>query len=299
MNDAAEGAFGAMRWPAPAKINRFLHITGRRSDGYHELQTLFQFLDWGDELEITTRDDGRILRSRGHTEVAAEHDLSVRAAAALQAATSCRLGADIAVHKRIPAGAGLGGGSSDAATVLIALNRLWALELEAEALADIGLQLGADVPVFVHGRACWAEGIGERLGPANPEESWLVLALPEAMVSTAAAYAHPSLRRDHPPVTAEDFAAGHCNNVFEPVARALAPAVDAAMDALAEAAAAEDLAEPRPRLSGSGSACFLLAPDRVTARRLQARLPATLRSLVSRAQNRSPLHVACLGALGR
>ena len=299
MNDTAKGAFGAMRWPAPAKINRFLHITGRRADGYHELQTLFQFLDWGDELEITTRADGQILRSEGNVEVAFEHDLSVRAAQALQAATGCRLGADIAVHKRIPAGAGLGGGSSGAATVLVALNQLWQLDLDAEALAAIGLKLGADIPVFVYGRACWAEGIGERLEPACPEEGWLLLALPEATVSTAAAYAHPALRRDCPRVTAEDFAARRCDNVFEPVARALAPAVDTAMRALAEAAAAEDLADQRPHLSGSGGACFLLLPDRATARRLQARLPATLRSLVSRAQNRSPLHVACPGALGR
>lgn len=299
MSDAAEGAFGAMRWPAPAKINRFLHITGRRPDGYHELQTLFQFLDWGDELEIAPRTDGRILRSRGNAQVTAEQDLSVRAAEALQAATGCRTGADIAVHKRIPAGAGLGGGSSDAATVLVALNQLWQLDLDLEALAAIGLKLGADVPVFVHGRACWAEGIGERLEPACPEEDWLLLTLPEATVSTAAAFAHPALRRDCPRVTLEDFAAGHCGNVFEPVARALAPEVDTAMGALAAAAAAEGLSELRPRLSGSGGACFLLLPDRVTARRLQARLPATLRSLVSRAQNRSPLHVACRGALGR
>lgn len=299
MSDAAEGAFGAMRWPAPAKINRFLHITGRRPDGYHELQTLFQFLDWGDELEIATRTDGRILRSRGSTEVAAEQDLSVRAAEALQAATGCRMGADIAVHKRIPAGAGLGGGSSDAATVLVALNQLWRLDLDTGALAAIGLKLGADVPVFVHGRACWAEGIGEDLEPACPEEDWLLLALPEAAVSTAAAFAHPALRRDCPRVTPADFAAGRCGNVFEPVARALAPAVDTAMRALAAAAAAEGLSELRPCLSGSGGACFLLLPDRATARRLQAGLPATLRSLVSRAQNRSPLHVACRGALGR
>lgn len=299
MSNAAEGAFGAMRWPAPAKINRFLHITGRRQDGYHELQTLFQFLDWGDELEIATRTDGDILRKRGNAEVAAEQDLGVRAAKALQAATGCRLGADITVHKRIPACAGLGGGSSDAATVLIALNQLWQLHLEPEALASVGLQLGADVPVFVHGRACWAEGIGERLQPASPEEDWLLLALPEATVSTAAAFAHPALRRDCPRVTPEDFAAGRCGNVFEPVARALAPEVDAAMRALADAVTAEGLPERRPCLSGSGGACFLLLPDRLTARRLQARLPATLRSLVSRAQNRSALHVACRGALGR
>jgi 4-diphosphocytidyl-2-C-methyl-D-erythritol kinase len=303
MSNAAEGAFGAMRWPAPAKINRFLHITGRRPDGYHELQTLFQFLDWGDELEIALRQDGLIQRSHGDAalaaELAVEEDLSLRAARALQSATGCRLGADIAVHKRIPLGAGLGGGSSDAATVLVALNRLWQCDLDAGALAAIGLQLGADVPVFIHGQACWAEGIGERLDPVSPEEQWLLLALPAATVATAAAYAHPALRRDCPRVTPEDFAAGRCGNVFEPVARALAPEVDAAMRALAEAAASEGLPEQRPQLSGSGGACFLPIPDRATGRRLQARLPTTLRTVLSRAQNRSPLHLACQGALGR
>lgn len=299
MKGAFEGGFGAMRWPAPAKINRFLHITGRRADGFHELQTLFQFLDWGDELEILPRSDGRIVRTTGPEHVPAEADLAVRAAQALQHASGCTTGADIGVHKRIPAGAGLGGGSSDAATVLLALDTLWQLDLGTPALAEIGLTLGADVPVFLHGHACWGEGIGEALSPASPEEGWVLLALPDAEIATATAYAHPALKRDCPPVTAEDVAAGRCGNVFEAVARMLAPAVDAAMQALDEAAVAEGFDTARARLSGSGGACFVLLAERSDARRVQSRLPAELRSVVCRASNRSALHLARQTALGR
>lgn len=289
-----------MRWPAPAKINRFLHITGRRDDGYHTLQSVFQFLDWGDELEIVARTDGQILRPLGADAVPAEADLAVRAAHALQRTSGCTQGAEIRVHKRIPAGAGLGGGSSDAATVLLALNQLWDLALDARALAGIGLTLGADVPVFLHGAACWAEGIGERLTPAEAEEGWALLALPDARIDTAAAYAHPLLERDSAACSAADFSAGRCGNAFEPVARALAPEVDAAMHALDAAAGAAGGADHAPvRLSGSGAACYLLAPDRVTARQLQSLLPPALRSVVCRVSNQSALHLASRGALGR
>ena len=155
-------------WPAPAKLNLFLHIVGRRPDGYHELQTCFQFIDLCDEITIEVRADGRIRRITDMPGVAEETDLCVRAARALQAASGCTLGADLSVRKRIPMGGGLGGGSSDAATCLAALNQLWQLHWPTEDLAALGLKLGADVPVFVHGRAAWAEGVGERLTPLYP-----------------------------------------------------------------------------------------------------------------------------------
>lgn len=292
------GAFGAARWPAPAKINRFLHITGRRSDGRHNIQTLFQFLGWGDELSFRVRRDGAIARYGDTEAIPTDDDLVVRAAQALRAATGAPYGVDIAVHKRIPMGSGLGGGSSDAATTLIALNTLWNCRLDAATLARIGLGLGADVPVFIHGHASWAEGVGEQLTSVAPDEPWILLALPGCAVSTAQAFAADALERDTAPVTMADFAAGRCRNVFEPVARALAPAVSETLDALAQAAA-EAQADARPQLSGSGSACFLCLADRATARAAQRRMPAALPTLVTRAQNSSPLHVASLGPIGR
>ncbi|MHA7834500.1 MAG: 4-(cytidine 5'-diphospho)-2-C-methyl-D-erythritol kinase, partial [Algiphilus sp.] len=182
------GAFGAARWPAPAKINRFLHITGRRADGRHDLQTLFQFLGWGDELSFRVRRDGVIARRGDTVSLAEESDLVLRAAKALRAATGAPYGVDIAVHKRIPMGSGLGGGSSDAATTLIALNALWNCRLDASALAQVGLGLGADVPIFIRGRASWAEGVGEKLTPVAPDEPWVLLAMPDCTVSTAEAF---------------------------------------------------------------------------------------------------------------
>jgi len=173
-------------WPAPAKLNLFLHVLGRRPDGYHRLQTLFQFLDHGDSLRIEPRGDGLIRRIEGPAEIAPEQDLSLRAARALQAATGCGRGADIAVFKRTPTGAGLGGGSSDAATVLVALNALWGCGLDADTLAAIGLKLGADVPVFVRGQAAWAEGVGEQLTPVSLPEPWYAVLVPPVQVATAA-----------------------------------------------------------------------------------------------------------------
>ena len=292
--DLAEGAFGPARWPAPAKINRFLHITGRRDDGYHRLQTLFQFLEWGDELTIALRDDGVISGRGAPPGVPPEADLAQRAAHALRDATGARLGADITIHKRIPAGSGLGGGSSNAATVLVALNTMWECRLSSPELATLGLALGADVPVFVHGHACWAEGVGEVLRDETPDEPWLLLALPDTAVATAAAFRDPALRRDCPPVTMADFASGRCGNVFEPVARRLAPGVDHAMEALAGAGEGAPVA-----MSGSGSACYAAFRERAAARIAQSRMPAGLRTLVVRATNRSPLRLASPPPVGR
>ena len=159
-------------WPAPAKLNLILHITGQRQDGYHLLQTVFQFIDFSDLLDFNLRDDAVITRQSDWQGVAEADDLIIRAAKALQQASACRLGADIILQKRLPVGGGLGGGSSDAATTLVALNHLWGLELSVDQLAEIGLQLGADVPVFVRGKAAWAEGVGEQLTAIEPEEYW-------------------------------------------------------------------------------------------------------------------------------
>src|SRR5208282_2233107 len=213
----------ASSWPAPAKLNLFLHILKRRPDGYHELQTCFQFIDLCDELQVTVRADGDIRRGAGAAGVAAEADLTVRAARALQRATGCALGADIAVLKRIPMGAGLGGGSSDAATVLVALNRLWALGCSVDRLAELGLSLGADVPVFVRGRAAWGEGVGERLTPLYgrqaPEQGNYLILKPNVSISTAAIFADPELTRNSPPITIEGFLAAGGTNDCEAVVR--------------------------------------------------------------------------------
>src|SRR5271169_128351 len=199
----------ARSWPAPAKLNLFLHILGRRADGYHELQTCFQFLDLCDEISIRVRSDGGIRRGAGAAGVAAEVDLCVRAARALQSAAGCPLGADISVVKRIPMGAGLGGGSSDAATCLVALNQLWDLNLSVDELAALGLKLGADVPVFVRGRAAWAEGIGERLTPLYPPlapfEANYVILKPNMGVGTAEVFQDLELTRNSAPITIHGF----------------------------------------------------------------------------------------------
>ena len=192
-------------WPAPAKLNLFLHVVGRRGDGYHDLQTLFQFLDLEDGIAITPRDDGRIRRVSAHAQVEEDADLVVRAARLLAEETGSRQGVDISVDKRIPMGAGLGGGSSDAATTLLALDKLWGVDLGTERLAALGLSLGADVPVFVHGVAAWAEGVGERLEPVDLETPWYLLVNPGCSVSTASVFSHPALTRNSAPLRIRDF----------------------------------------------------------------------------------------------
>ena len=172
-------------WPAPAKLNLFLHITGQRPDGYHQLQTVFQFIQLADEIDFTLLDEDTVQRSSSMPDVAAEDDLVVRAARALKKQTDCKLGVEIKVNKRIPAGGGLGGGSSDAATTLVALNELWQSGLSLDELAAMGLSLGADVPVFVHAQAAWAEGVGEELCPIEPEEPWYLVIHPGCNVATA------------------------------------------------------------------------------------------------------------------
>ncbi|HVN99538.1 MAG TPA: 4-(cytidine 5'-diphospho)-2-C-methyl-D-erythritol kinase [Steroidobacteraceae bacterium] len=269
-------------WPAPAKLNLFLHVTGRRADGFHDLQTLFQLLDWGDEIGIEVTDDARIERVAGPASVAAQADLAVRAARALQQASGTRLGARLHLRKRIPIGGGLGGGSSDAATVLKVLNRLWQTGLDLPELLRIGLELGSDVPVFLYGSSAWGTGRGERLTPAELPESWYLIVHPGVAVATAGIFQAPELTRNSPLVTMRAFSPDQTRNDCEPVVRARFPEVAAALDWLG----------PGARLSGTGSCVFQSFGSAAAAERVAARVPDEWTSFVARGVNRSPLEAA-------
>ena len=269
-------------WPAPAKLNLFLHVTGRRPDGYHELQTLFQLIDLCDTVALEVREDGRIERCAGPAGIAADEDLTVRAARALQSAAGERLGASIRLIKRIPIGGGLGGGSSDAATTLLALNRLWGCGLSPDALAELGLPLGADVPVFVRGFSAWAEGVGERLEPVTLPERWYVIIQPGVSVSTREVFQSPELTRNSPLITIRAFFGSGGRNDCEPVVRAKWPEVAEALDWLGRHAPA--------RLTGTGSCIFASVAGPGEAECIAARVPDQWRSFVARGLNVSPLH---------
>ena len=268
-------------WPAPAKLNLFLHITGRRADGYHLLQTVFQFLDYSDEVHLTVRSDGAIRRLSDLPGVPQEQDLVVRAAQLLQRESGTPLGADIQVTKRLPMGGGLGGGSSDAATILLALNQLWKTGLTDEQLAALGLRLGADVPVFVHGLATWAEGVGEKFTPVVLPEPWFVVLIPAVSVSTAEIFGAPELTRNSPPITIRAFLAGEGGNVCEPVVRSRYPAVAEALDWLGKYGAA--------RMTGTGACVFAAFDTEAQARQVFATRPEGWNGFVARGCNRSPL----------
>lgn len=273
-------------WPAPAKLNLFLQITGRRADGYHTLQTVFRLLDWGDSIRIRVRDDGLIRRHGPRMEgIGESEDLAIKAAKILQSATNVGKGADIIVDKVIPVGGGFGGGSSNAATVLLVLNRLWQVDWSLDRLAQLGLQLGADVPVFIHGDNAWAEGIGEQLAPVTLAPCWYVLADSGVHASSRELFQAPELTRDSPPATIADFVSGALlDNAFEPVLRRLEPAVEAAFQALARIG--------RARLTGSGSGCFVEFDDRESAQAGLAALPRTLHAWIAAGASRSSLHRA-------
>ena len=275
---------GWTRWPAPAKLNLFLHVVGRRADGYHLLQTAFQLLDWGDEVRLRVRHDGEIRRIDPLPGVPDDLDLGVRAAHALKRATGCRLGADIAIDKRVPIGGGLGGGSSDAATVLLALNSLWGTALDEDALADIAIGLGADVPVFVRGTSAWAEGIGERLTGLDLPERWYVVVDPGVPVPTRELFQVPELTRNSPQLTIPLFVSGvPTGNAFQPVVRERFPAVAAALEWLGRHGEA--------RLSGSGGAVFAAVESRETGEALLRDIPGGFRGWVVRGVNESPLRL--------
>lgn len=273
-------------WPAPAKLNLFLRIVGRREDGYHLLQTVFRLLDWGDAVRLRVRDDGCVVR-HGDLPPGLDPaaDLAVRAANLLKKAANCAKGADIFVEKRIPAGAGFGGGSSDAATTLLALDALWGTDLGLERLAALGLELGADVPVFVRGHDAWAEGVGERLTPVGLPPAWYLLVDPGVHASTAGLFQAPELTRDAAPATIADFVSGApLGNAFEPVLRRREPAVEAAFAALAQVG--------EPRLTGSGSGCFVEFGDRASAQVALQSLPPGLGAWIAGGAARSALHAA-------
>ncbi len=279
-------------WPAPAKLNLFLHVLGRRDDGYHDLQTVFQLLDLEDSITLRSRPDGRVRRVSANAGVAEDADLVVRAARLLKEETGTSLGAEISVQKRIPLGAGLGGGSSDAATTLLGLDKIWNLGLGSERLAALGLRLGADVPVFVHGLAAWAEGVGERLQPVELETPWYLVVNPGCSVSTARVFSHPALTRDSTPLRIRDFlppGGGQAlslrrlldssGNDCEAVVRALYPEVDDALRWLGRCGDA--------RMTGTGACVFAPFAEREQADHWLHTLPGGWDGFVARGMNRS------------
>ncbi len=268
-------------FPAPAKLNLFLHVVGRRQDGYHLLQTAFRFIDYGDELSFVVRADGAIRRTTPMEGVPAEQDLSVRAAQALQQETGCREGADIGIVKRLPMGGGLGGGSSDAATTLIVLNRLWHTGLPRERLQQLALKLGADVPVFVFGRNAFAEGIGERLQALRLPPAWYLILVPELAVSTAEIFSSAELTRNTNAITIAAFSVGQGRNDLEPVVCRRYPRVARHLEWLRRYGDA--------RMTGSGACVFCAFDSAERARRVLSELPADMRGFVARGLDRHPL----------
>ncbi len=272
-------------WPAPAKLNLMLRVVGRRTDGYHELQTVFQFIDRFDLLAFRPRGDGVIRRTADIPGVPQEQDLIVRAARLLREHSGCEAGADIRIQKRLPMGGGLGGGSSDAATTLVALNRLWGLDLAQDELGVLGLRLGADVPVFVRGLAAWGEGVGERLQPVDLPCPWYLVLVPGCHVSTAAVFNAPELTRDAPRITIPDFLAGEQGNACMSVVRKNYPKVAQALDWLDRVA--------EGRLTGTGACVFAQFDDEESARALAQRAGDEFVAFVVRGLNCSPLLARC------
>lgn len=271
-------------WPAPAKINLFLHVVGQRADGYHLLQTVFRFLDHGDELRFSSRDDGEIVLARPLPGVPPEADLTVRAARLLRDATGIEAGVTIDLSKRLPAGGGLGGGSSDAATTLLALNRLWNCGLSSDELQALGLSLGADVPVFIHGRACFAEGVGERFTDVALPPAWYLVTVPGVSVPTAEIFRAPDLRRDTPMIVPDAWRPGMGGNDLEPVASSLYPEVARHLDWLR--------ARGRARMSamtGSGACCFAEFAALADADAALADLPDGMAGFVARGVDFHPI----------
>lgn len=272
--------------PAPAKLNLFLHITGRRSDGYHELQTVFQFLNYSDLITFHPASDNQFSLIDDSSDIATENNLIWLALNELRQAYSERgyqhlPGVAIELIKKLPQGAGLGGGSSDAATTLIGLNHLWGQRLSNKELQSIGLKLGADVPVFVHGAACFAEGIGEQFTPVEPPTPWYLIVKPEVHISTAELFNHPDLQRHCTPIDPTSWEQSPHKNVFEPVVCALHAKVAKLRNALLEYAPT--------RLTGSGACLFSTFESRQAAEKAQQHIPQELCSFIAQGQNRSPL----------
>lgn len=273
-----EGRF----WPAPAKLNLMLRVIGQRADGYHDLQTVFQFLETCDTLRFHLTADGRIRSTTNLPGVDETQNLAILAAKLLQQASGCSKGVTIEIRKTLPMGGGLGGGSSNAATALLVLNRLWNTGLSLSDLAQLGLQLGADVPVFVHGRAAWAEGVGEQLQFFQPPEPWYLVIRPDCHVSTAKIFCDSRLTRNAEPITIRDFLAGQNANSCQPLVANSYPEVRRALQWLNE--------HSEGRLTGTGSCVFGEFGSRQQAEQALRKLPDELQGFVSRGLNRSPLH---------
>ncbi|MDH5889754.1 4-(cytidine 5'-diphospho)-2-C-methyl-D-erythritol kinase [Vibrio splendidus] len=269
-------------WPSPAKLNLFLYITGRRNNGYHELQTLFQFVEFGDELTVSANSEtSSITITPEIPGVALEDNLIWKAATALQQYTSTSFGADIELKKVLPMGGGIGGGSSNAATVLVALNYLWQLNLSDDQLAEIGLQLGADVPVFVRGHAAFAEGVGEQLQPANPDEKWYLVVKPQVSIATVDIFTHSELTRNTPKRALATLLEQEYVNDCEKIVRMLYPEVDKQLSWLLQYAPS--------RLTGTGSCVFAEFSSKKEAESVLEQLPDTVSAFVARGRNISPL----------
>ncbi|WP_342654456.1 4-(cytidine 5'-diphospho)-2-C-methyl-D-erythritol kinase [Pseudomonas sp. F3-2] len=268
--------------PAPAKLNLMLHITGRRPDGYHELQTIFQFLDYGDELSFALREDGEVRLQTEIADVPHDSNLIVKAARALKEQSGCTLGVDIWLKKILPMGGGIGGGSSDAATTLLGLNHLWKLGWDEDRLAALGLKLGADVPVFVRGFAAFAEGVGEILTPVTPEEPWYLVLVPQVSVSTAEIFSDPLLTRDTAPIKVRPVPKGNSRNDCLPVVARRYPDVRNALNLLGKFTEA--------KLTGTGSCVFGAFPNKAEADKVSALLTETLTGFVAKGSNMSMLH---------
>jgi 4-diphosphocytidyl-2-C-methyl-D-erythritol kinase len=289
MADAVSQAF-----PAPAKLNLFLHVTGRRADGYHLLQSVFRLIDFGDTVHLSVRDDGRVLREHELPGVPEALDLTLRAARLLHPFAAPGAGVGIRVDKRLPLGGGLGGGSSDAATVLLALNRLWRVDLPRARLQQLALTLGADVPLFVFGRNAFAEGVGEQLSALELAAAWYVVLMPPVVVPTAAVFAAPELTRNTPALTIARFSGGAnvyrdaaWHNDLQPVVVARYPEVAGHLEWLGHYGEA--------RMTGSGACVFAAFDDEAAARNVVRALPAEMQGFVAQGLDRHPLFDTCAG----
>ncbi|MDJ0832160.1 MAG: 4-(cytidine 5'-diphospho)-2-C-methyl-D-erythritol kinase [Gammaproteobacteria bacterium] len=276
----------SLRLLSPAKVNLMLHITGRRDDGYHELQTVFRLIGLYDQLTFTIREDSEITRNSANSAVAEADDLTVKAAKLLQRQYEVAQGVDIQIDKQIPMGGGLGGGSSDAATTLMALNQLWQLDLSTEKLQQIGLQLGADVPVFIFGRNAWGEGIGEHLTALDLPDSWYLIVHPNIFVSTAQVFSAQDLTRDCHPITIRAFLEGAGSNVCQPVAAKLYPEIQQAIDWLDQFGQA--------RMTGTGACIFAAFDSAEKAYSVKSRLPEKWSGYVVQGLNTNPVTDACI-----
>lgn len=286
-----------LTWPAPAKLNHFLHIIGQREDGYHLLQSVIQFIDLCDELRFTLRDDAEIICQNSNRTISQQDDLCVKAAQLLQQHTASKQGVDIQLTKNIPLGAGMGGGSSDAATTLLALNDIWDCGLNRQDLEVLGAQLGADVPVFIRGQACWVEGVGEQLSPITLEEPWYIVIFPNVHLNTQQMFKDSDLTRNCAPIRIRDFlpagngklaeqmdlaGLGETQNVFEPIARRQ-PVVERAFSWLNKLAPA--------RLTGSGSAVYAVCETKLQAEEIAARCEKDFSAYVTKGLNVSPVNL--------